>query len=69
MEQRICPVCGHMENEGAECCSECGAKTIEYEGARQNRAGSRRKKQPDRSLQRTRRRIGGVVLRECYLEA
>lgn len=29
--QRICPVCGHLEDENADCCTECGAKTIEYE--------------------------------------
>lgn len=28
---RICPVCGHLESEGTECCTECGARTIEYE--------------------------------------
>lgn len=31
MRQRICPVCGHFEDTYTEYCTECGAKTIEYE--------------------------------------
>ncbi len=48
MKQRICTVCGHLDNKGAEHCSECSAKTIEYEGAQRDRGQSRRKKRPDR---------------------
>lgn len=34
MRQRICPVCGHLEEASTEYCTECGARTIEYdEGA------------------------------------
>lgn len=31
MKQRICPICGHLESAGAEYCTECNAKTIEYD--------------------------------------
>lgn len=31
MRQRICPVCGHLEKAGTEYCTECNARTIEYD--------------------------------------
>lgn len=31
VKQRICPVCGHLEEKGTEYCTECNTKTIEYD--------------------------------------
>lgn len=31
MRQKICPVCGHLEEAFTEYCTECGAKTIDYD--------------------------------------